>query len=95
MNSIMNRHVTKDDFTSLVEPSIIQIVNTLIDTGDEQRVFANLPLDYLQLRGVLINYQVLRNIWLDRRHHKLGEWQEFLEQVRRQAPYGDELIFVE
>jgi len=95
MNSIMDRELTTADFTKLVDPSIIARLNELIKQGKEQHVFANLPLDYLQLRGVLCNYQVLRNVWLDRRHHKLDEWQEFIEQVRKQVPYGEELIFVE
>lgn len=94
MNNIMDG-VTAADFSPLVEAQAIELVQRLIEQGDEQRVFANLPLDYLQLRGVLANYQVLRNVWLDRRHHKLVEWQAFLAAIREQCPYAQELIFVE
>ncbi len=95
MNSIMSRALTTADFTPLVDVSIIAKVNRMILAGDEQRVFANLPLDYLQLRGVCLNYQVLRNMWLDRRHHKLDEWRTFLDAIRAQCPYAEELIFCE
>jgi hypothetical protein len=95
MNSIMDRELTVDDFGPLVEHAVISMLNDFIRGGYEQSVFANLPLDYLQLRGVLCNYQVLRNIYLDRQHHKLGEWQTFLSAIREQCPYSEELIFCE
>lgn len=94
MNNIMDG-VLDYDFNSNVTPLVIEEVRRLIKLGDEQAVFDNLPGGYLQLRGVNLNYQVLRNIWLDRRHHKLGEWKIFLDAVREQCPYAEELIFVE
>jgi hypothetical protein len=94
MNNIMDG-VLGCDFNRGVTPLVIDEVKRLIALGDEQEVFDNLPGGYLQLRGVNLNYQVLRNIWLDRRHHKLGEWRVFLDAVREGCPYADELIFVE
>lgn len=36
-----------------------------------------LPSAYNQTRTVTMNYEVIMNIYKQRRHHKLSEWQEF------------------
>ena len=36
-----------------------------------------LPSSYNQKRTVQLNYQVLKNMYLARKHHKLDEWREF------------------
>lgn len=55
---------------------------------------ANLPEGYLQTRLVMVSYQTLRRMWLQRRKHKLGEWHEFIEALQ-ELPYSEVLIFVE
>lgn len=95
MNSLMDTGVTQADFTNLVDDRVIAVVEEKIAQGNEAEAFANLPLDYLQLRGLNLNYQTLRNIWLDRRNHKLPAWRTFLERVRALCPYAQELIFCE
>lgn len=55
---------------------------------------ANLPEGFLQTRLVMVSYQTLRRIWLQRRKHKLGEWHEFIESMH-ELPYCHDLIFVE
>lgn len=53
-----------------------------------------LPSSYNQKRTVQLNYQVLRNIYLSRRNHKLDEWQLFCSGLE-ELPYGKELICLE
>lgn len=53
-----------------------------------------LPEGWLQTRTVTLNYEVLRNIYFQRRHHKLTEWHRFCEWIE-QLPYGKELITYE
>lgn len=50
-----------------------------------------LPTSFNQRRTVLLNYQNLRNIWVQRRFHKLDEWHQFIEYIR-QLPYCEDLI---
>ena len=50
-----------------------------------------LPNGWLQTRTVTMNYQVLRNIYSQRKTHKLSEWHTFCEKVKN-LPYGYELI---
>ena len=51
-----------------------------------------LPESYLQAREYTLNYEVLRSIVHQRKGHKLGEWQKFIQWVHT-LPYAGELIF--
>lgn len=53
-----------------------------------------LPEGWLQTRTVTLNYEVLRNIYFQRRYHKLTEWHRFCEWIES-LPYGKELITYE
>lgn len=46
-----------------------------------------LPSSYNQKRTVMLNYEVLANIYKSRRNHKLDEWQDFCEWVET-LPYS-------
>ena len=47
-----------------------------------------LPGSYNQKRTVMLNYEVLSNIYLHRREHKLDEWREFCRWIE-QLPYSE------
>lgn len=47
-----------------------------------------LPSSYNQKRTVLLNYEVLHNIYHSRRHHKLDEWHVFCDWIE-QLPHSD------
>lgn len=53
-----------------------------------------LPMAWNQCRTWTANYQVLRNIYFQRRNHKLDEWREFCKIIE-ELPYGKELICYE
>lgn len=50
-----------------------------------------LPTSYNQKRTVLLNYEVLANMYLWRKNHKLDEWHTFCEWIES-LPYAEELI---
>ena len=50
-----------------------------------------LPNGWLQTRTVTMNYEVLRNIYFQRKSHKLSEWHDFCDWIKT-LPYGYELI---
>ena len=45
------------------------------------------------LRTCTMNYQVLRNMYFQRRYHKLDEWRDFCKMIE-ELPYS-ELITIE
>lgn len=48
-----------------------------------------LPSSYNQKRTVMLNYEVLANMYKSRKNHKLDEWQEFCMQIKHQLPYSE------
>jgi len=50
-----------------------------------------LPESWLQTRTVTMNYEILRNIYSQRKHHRLTEWHQFCDWIKT-LPYGQELI---
>ena len=47
-----------------------------------------LPTSYNQRRTVMLNYEVLANIYKSRKDHKLDEWHEFCDWIR-ELPYSE------
>lgn len=50
-----------------------------------------LPSSYNQRRTLLLNYEVLRNIYFARRNHKLDEWHTFCDAVAA-LPYAELIV---
>ena len=69
------------------------------DNADQKAVFRelvqDLPSAYMQKRIVITNYAQLRNIYFQRRNHRLDEWREFCNWVKETLPYAEELICLE
>lgn len=53
-----------------------------------KRMIQLLPTSYNQLRTVMLNYEVLANIYKSRRNHKLDEWHTFCEWIEG-LPYSE------
>lgn len=47
-----------------------------------------LPSSYNQKRTVMLNYEVLSNIYKSRKNHKLDEWREFCDWIEK-LPYSE------
>lgn len=50
-----------------------------------------LPSSYNQTRNVMLNYEVLANIYRQRKNHKLDEWREFCKWIES-LPYSELII---
>lgn len=59
----------------------------------ERLIFNNLPDGYLQTRMINLNAKCLRNIYFQRRNHKLQQWRDFCKWIEN-LPHG-ELITAE
>ena len=73
----------------------IDILNTyrksFIDTKDKKywwQMIQLLPSSYNQKRTVMLNYEVLANIYKSRKDHKLTEWREFCDWIKT-LPYSE------
>ena len=95
MYQLMNRAVVVEDFSDTTPGQAIRALEQQIDcSGDLVRAKAGLPEGYLQTRLVMVSYQTLRRMWLQRRKHRLPEWHEFIGAMQ-ELPHCHDLIFVE
>lgn len=89
-----------DDVTT--EPSSLKVLHSIIDAlnqyrhlylvskckGDWWQMIQLLPSSYNQKRTVMLNYEVLANIYHSRKLHKLDEWREFCRWIES-LPYSE------
>lgn len=73
----------------------IEMLNTYresyLETKDKQdwwQMIQLLPSSYNQKRTVMLNYEVLANIYKSRRNHKLDEWHTLCDWIER-LPYSE------
>lgn len=59
--------------------------------GDWWQLIQLLPSSYNQTRNVMLNYEVLANIYRQRKNHKLDEWREFCKWIEG-LPYSELII---
>lgn len=65
--------------------------NKYLETQDKKywwQMIQLLPSSYNQKRTVMLNYEVLANIYKSRRNHKLDEWQTFCNWIE-ELPYSE------
>ena len=55
------------------------------------QMIQSLPSSYNQTRNVMLNYEVLANMYHSRKNHKLDEWREFCKWIE-DLPYSDLII---
>ena len=68
-----------------------QYRNLYLQTKDKKywwQLIQLLPSSYNQRRTVMLNYEVLANMYKSRRNHKLDEWHEFCEWIEN-LPYSE------
>lgn len=102
MHRIHSRDLELSDFTweNLDEPGLQLLEATIdyinhnrklfIETKDKKywrHMIDALPTSYNQLRTVTLNYEVLRNMYHARKHHKLAEWRELCKRIES-LPYS-------
>lgn len=89
MHTLMKNEIMQADFEKEISQILLDNLNNLRETGDFETLNNELPQGYMQRRVMNTNYKALRNIYLQRRNHKLGCWKEFCEQLLHQLDYKE------
>ncbi|NMM62551.1 hypothetical protein HBE96_07570 [Clostridium sp. P21] len=107
MHKITSRPLTYDDFEFDFESenrtNIINDLNDMIDkykntenSSDKETIFRaivqDLPSAFKQTRTIVTNYAELRNMYFQRKNHKLTEWREVFINSLKSLPYSEELL---
>lgn len=103
MHKLCSRPLTIHDFSfedmndnEFIVSVVLDNLNTRIrdykegmkqNKGLWRTIIQLLPSAYNQTRTVTMNYEVIMNIYKQRRHHKLSEWQEFCSYMYDNLAY--------
>lgn len=94
---------TEENLRYEVEPDSLKLLNTIINAlnayrlayleeGDKSiwwQMIQLLPSSYNQKRTVMLNYEVLANIYKSRKNHKLDEWSVGFMEWIESLPYSE------
>lgn len=109
MHKITSRPLTYQDFEFDFENehrnNIINGLNSMIEnykkaenvTAKEENfrmIIQELPSAFKQTRTVVTNYAEIRNMYFQRKNHKLKEWKEIFLEAIKSLPYSEELIML-
>lgn len=105
MHTITHRELTPEDFEGTVFGPTLDTLNMAIrsyqheeDKKRKDQLFreikTNLPEGFLQRRIVCTNYKVLKNMFVQRKRHRLQEWHTFIQQVEEQVEHPEFLTYV-
>ena len=100
LDDFSHEHILDETFTGEVVPKVL--LNATIKCLNESRahylstknkkywwqMIQLLPTSYNQRRTVMLNYEVLANIYKSRKDHKLDEWHDFCAWVE-ELPYSE------
>lgn len=96
MHKIHDKKFTLDDFSHehLQAPMVEILKHTIHGLNDARDAYLSskdklmwwqmiqlLPSSYNQKRSVMLNYEVLANIYKSRKNHKLDEWRDFCKWI--------------
>ena len=106
MHKIAEKEFTLEDFSTeyLSYQSLKNLKNTVKCMNDYREEYLKdkekhnwwqliqlLPSSYNQTRNVMLNYEVLANIYRQRKNHKLDEWREFCKWIET-LPYSELIV---
>lgn len=99
LDDFSHEHIYDDVIT---EPSSLKVLHSIIDTlnqyrhlylvskckGDWWQIIQLLPSSYNQKATLMLNYEVLANMYHSRKNHKLDEWCDFCKWIET-LPYSE------
>lgn len=91
LNDANNIRVDGDNLLGLIINVLNYYRGRYIQTKDKRywwQLIQLLPSSYNQRRTVMLNYEVLANIYKSRRNHKLDEWHTFCDWIES-LPYSE------
>lgn len=94
LNDANSIRVDGDDLLGLTINVLNYYRGRYIKTKDKRywwQMIQLLPSSYNQTRNVMLNYEVLVNIYKSRKDHKLDEWREFCKWIES-LPYSDLIV---
>ena len=95
MHTLLKKPISNECFEDPIWFCLITHLEDLRQRGEFKELLNNLPMSFLQRRIVSCNYAVLRNIYCQRKQHKLTQWWEFCRYLKANIGYPELFEFKE
>lgn len=82
MHTLLTRELNDDDFAYTIPLDWLDKLNCHIRSKELYYSKVLLPESFLQERYVTVSAAALKNMWQQRKNHKLEEWKKFFEVIR-------------
>jgi len=103
MHTITKRLLTQDDFELPVFEETLNKINELIKFYQSEKsvevknglfedIKNNLPEGFLQRRIWMLSYKTIKNIYWQRKTHRLRQWRVFTEEVLKQLNHKEFIV---
>ncbi|MCK9428923.1 MAG: hypothetical protein M0R17_02790 [Candidatus Omnitrophica bacterium] len=88
--TVLSKELTVNNFEDkYVLPETLKIINFCINSKNYLEVKKIIPEGWMQKREWCLNYKTLSNIIIQRKHHKLPHWPEFIKQTVSQLDHPE------
>ena len=80
-----------EDYDPFSDDPDVELIDLYLDTKAKEawwQMIQLLPSSYNQTRNVMMNYEVLANMYKSRKNHRLNEWREFCKWIET-LPYSE------
>ena len=94
LDDFSHEHIEDNNMLWMIPDELNKWRSLYLETKDKKywwQMIQLLPTSYNQKRTVMLNYEVLANIYKSRRNHKLEEWHTLCDWAAS-LPYAKELI---
>lgn len=88
-HTILKRKLSWEDFDYAISQEVINLLNKGIEQGNIEFVKAHLPESFLQKRIICTNYKTLRNILVQRKNHRMPQWNLFCSYILENAGHKE------
>lgn len=98
MHTLCKTGVTQDNFEYPLPDIFIELINNAIQNYNQDKSIGIdyiknlLPEGFLQERIWVLNYKTLQNIYIQRKNHRLPQWQKFLTAVLEQIEHPEFIV---
>ena len=83
LNEIRDNYIKYEKYAKQIQPNLLMTKKDIW-----WQMIQLLPSSYNQTRNVMMNYEVLANIYKSRKNHKLDEWRKFCKWSET-LPYSE------
>jgi hypothetical protein len=92
MYTILKKELNQSNFEDPIDNNLLDYLNNCIRYKNFETIKNSLPEGFLQRRIMVSNYKALKNIYDQRKNHKLFQWKYFCNELEKQIQHPEFIV---